>query len=86
MVWIRPVYGAVNGAYGLIAAALGIFTLPMDSGDLSMAGLKGALYSLPELFFCNIRKGSYNYVDDSADSEFKTLERSAPAFDRHVFP
>ena len=86
VVWIRPVYGAVNGAYGLIAAALGIFTLPMDSGDLSLAGLKGALYSLPELFFCNIRKGSYNYVDDSADSEFKTLERSAPAFDRHVFP
>ena len=86
VVWIRPVYGAVNGAYGLIAAALGIFTLPMDSGDLSMAGLKGALYSLPELFFFNIRKGSFNYADDPADSEIKTLERSAPAFDRHVLP
>jgi hypothetical protein len=86
VVWIRPVYGALNSAYGLIAAALGVFTLPMDGGDLSLAGLKGALYSLPELFFFNIRKGSFNYVDDSADSENKTLERSAPAFDRHVSP
>ncbi len=86
VVWIRPVYGALNGAYGLIAAALGIFTLPVDGGDLSLAGLKGTLYSLPELFFFNIRKGSYNYVDDPADSEIGTLERSAPAFARHVYP
>ncbi len=86
VVWIRPVYGAVNGAYGLIAAALGLFTLPMDGGNLSLLGLKGTLYSLPELFFFNIRKGSYNYVDDPEKSEIKTLERSAPAFDRHVYP
>jgi len=68
----------------LVTAALGIFTLPMDGGDLSLAGLKGALYSLPEFFFFNIRKGSFNYVDDSAEDE--ALERSAPAFDRHVSP
>ena len=86
VVWIRPVYGAINGAYGLVTAALGIFTLPLDGGDLSLAGLKGTLYSLPELFFFNIRKGSFNYVDDPADSETETLERSAPAFDRHVYP
>ena len=84
--WIRPVYGAFNGAYGLIAAALGIFILPMDGGDLSLAGLKGTLYSLPELFFFNIRKGSFNYVDDPARSGSETLERSAPAFDRRVYP
>ncbi len=86
VVWIRPLYGAINGAYGLIAAVLGIFTLPLDGGDLSLAGLKGTLYSLPELFFFNIRKGSFNYVDDPADSGTETLERSAPAFDRHVYP
>lgn len=86
VVWIRPVYGALNGTYGLITALLGIFTLPMDGGDLSLLGLKGALYSLPELFFFNIRKGSYNYVDDPANFEIRTLERSAPAFDRHVYP
>ena len=86
VVWIRPVYGAFNGAYGLLAAAMGIFTLPMDGGDLSLAGLKGALYSLPELFFFNIRKGSFNYVDEPGDSEIKTIERSTPAFDRNVSP
>ncbi len=86
VVWIRPVYGALNSAYGLVTAALGIFTLPLDNGNLSLAGLKGTLYSLPELFFFNIRKGSFNYVDDPADSEGETLERSAPAFDRHVSP
>jgi hypothetical protein len=86
VVWVRPLYGAINGAYGLITAALGVFTLPFDGGDLSLAGLKGALYSLPELFFFNIRKGSFNYVDDPMDSQTDTLERSAPAFDRHVSP
>ena len=71
VVWIRPVYGALNGVYGLITAALGIFTLPVDGGDLSLAGLKGAMYSLPELFFFNIRKGSYNYIDDQANFEIE---------------
>jgi len=86
VIWIRPAYGALNGAYGLVAAALGIFTLPVDGGDLSLAGLKGALYSLPELFFFNIRKGSFNYVDAPGDSQIETLERSGPAFDRQVHP
>ncbi len=86
VVWVRPLYGAINGAYGLITAALGVFTLPLDGGDLSLAGLKGTLYSLPELFFFNIRKGSFNYVDDPVDSQTDTLERSAPAFDRYVYP
>ena len=85
VVWIRPVYGAINAAYGLLAATFGIFTLPLDSGDF-VGGLEGTLYSLPEIFFFNIRKGSFNYVDDPADSEIETLERSAPAFDRRVSP
>ncbi len=86
VVWIRPVYGAINAVYGLLAATLGIFTLPTDSGDLFMEGLKGTMYSLPEIFFFNIRKGSFNYVDDPTDPEIETLERSAPAFDRYVSP
>ncbi len=86
VVWIRPVYGALNGAYGLITAALGIFTLPVDGGDLALAGLKGAMYSLPELFFFNIRKGSFNYVDDPTNFEIETQERSPPAFAPNVYP
>ncbi len=86
VVWIRPLYGAVNGAYGMITAALGLFTLPVDGGDLSLSGLRGALYSLPEFFFFNIRKGSFNYVAQPAHFEGEPLERSAPAYDRHVSP
>jgi hypothetical protein len=86
VVWIRPVYGTINAVYGLLAATLGIFTLPTDSGDLFLEGLKGTMYSLPEIFFFNIRKGSFNYVDDPTDPAIETLERSAPAFDRHVSP
>lgn len=86
VVWIRPLYGLINGAYGLITAALGVFTLPLDGGALSVSGLEGTLYSLPEIFFFNIRKGSFDYVDEHFGSETASLERSAPAFDRHVYP
>ncbi|MCG6881760.1 MAG: hypothetical protein LJE96_21765 [Deltaproteobacteria bacterium] len=86
VVWIRPLYGLINGAYGLITAALGVFTLPLDGGELSVSGLEGTLYSLPEIFFFNIRKGSFDYVDEHSGSETSSLERSAPAFDRHVYP
>ena len=86
VVWIRPAFGAINTVYGLLTAIAGIFTLPLDGGQLSLEGLKGCVYSLPEIFFFNIRKGSFNYVDDPADSQIKTLERSAPAFDRRVYP
>ena len=86
VVWIRPLYGLINGAYGLITAALGVFTLPLDGGDLSVSGLEGTLYSLPEIFFFNIRKGSFDYVDGHSGSETALLERSAPAFDRQVSP
>jgi len=84
--WIRPIYGALNAVYGMLAAGAGVFSMPMDGGGLISRGLKGALYSLPELVFCNIRKGSFNYVDDSADPEIDSVERSAPAFDRRVYP
>jgi len=67
VIWIRPVYGVINTLYGFLSATLGVFNLPLDGGDLSLEGLKGAMYSIPEIFFFNIRKGSFNYVDDSTD-------------------
>jgi hypothetical protein len=33
--------------------------LPLDRGELLTSGLKGAFFSLPELAFFNIRKGSF---------------------------
>jgi hypothetical protein len=58
----RPVFGAANLVAGVAASAVGLATAPFDRGTLLRAGLKGALFSLPELFFQNIRKGSFEYV------------------------
>lgn len=58
MIAIRPLLGAANLAMGLGVSAAGLFALPVDGGDLLRAGLKGMLFSLPELAFFNIRKGS----------------------------
>ncbi len=55
----RPLLGALNVVAGLGVAAAGLATLPVDGGRLLNAGLKGALFSLPELAFFNIRKGSF---------------------------
>jgi len=58
---LRPLLGAAN----LVAAAgeslLGIARLPFDRGATLRDGLAGALYSLPELAFANIRKGTLRY-------------------------
>jgi hypothetical protein len=55
----RPVLGALNLVAGLGVAAAGLAMLPVDHGNMLMAGLKGAMFSLPELAFFNIRKGSF---------------------------
>lgn len=55
----RPLFGLVNLATGLGAGAVGLVTWPVDRGDTLRAGVRGALFSLPELAFCNIRKGSF---------------------------
>ena len=59
---LRPLLGALNFVTGLGASAAGLFTLPIDKGDLLLAGLKGAIFSLPELVFFNIRKGSLPFA------------------------
>jgi hypothetical protein len=55
----RPIFGALNVIAGLGVAAAGLATLPLDRGALLTSGIKGALFSLPELAFFNIRKGSF---------------------------
>src|SRR5262249_16346672 len=55
----RPVLGVLNVVAGLGVAAAGLAMLPIDHGDLLKSGLRGVLFSLPELGFFNIRKGSF---------------------------
>lgn len=56
---LRPLFGAVNLSYGMVQAGAGLLTLPLDRGDRLFEGVRGALFSLPELAFFNIRKGSF---------------------------
>jgi hypothetical protein len=65
---IRPLLGAVNIVAGLGVSAAGLFALPVDGGDLLRAGLRGVLFSLPELAFFNIRKGSLMFAPRPRES------------------
>jgi len=69
VVVIRPVFGAVNLVTGVAASAVGLVTAPFDRGKRLRAGLRGAFFSLPELVFQNIRKGSFQYVGQAAATD-----------------
>jgi len=66
LVLTRPVFGAVNLITGMAASVVGLVTAPFDGGKILSAGVRGAVFSLPEVFFQNIRKGSFEYVDPRA--------------------
>jgi hypothetical protein len=55
----RPLAGGFNVAAGLAQSLSGLLALPWDGGENLLMGVKGVLISLPELFFFNIRKGSF---------------------------
>ena len=59
--WARPPLGALNLAWSALAGLGGILKLPVDGGEQLHHSYRGMLYSLPELLFCNIRKGTYGY-------------------------
>ncbi|MGH7790419.1 MAG: hypothetical protein ACRERC_26355, partial [Candidatus Binatia bacterium] len=63
---VRPLLGAANLLYGLGTSAVGLATWPGDAGARLGAGLRGMLYSLPELAFVNLRKGTMLWVDPAA--------------------
>jgi len=58
-IWLRPVAGVTNLAYGLGAAGVGVLAAPFDAGRQVRRGLLGAIMSVPELFFFQVRQGSY---------------------------
>ena len=66
LVLTRPVFGAVNLITGMAASVVGLVTAPFDGGKILSAGVRGAVFSLPEVLFQNIRKGSFVYVDPTA--------------------
>ena len=56
---LRPLEGVTNLCYAVLYGSVGILTLPFDGGERIHQGVRGMFYSLPELFFWNIRKGTY---------------------------
>lgn len=59
VVLLRPVYGIVNLGWGIGNFALGIFTSPFDKGKRITNGMNSVFFSLPEVVFFNIRKGTF---------------------------
>jgi hypothetical protein len=62
VVLLRPVYGAFNLVAGIGEMSLGLLRAPWDRGNTLWSGLKGAIFSLPELAFVNLRKGVLEYA------------------------
>ncbi len=60
-VWPRPLLGAANLLAGVGETAWGLLRLPVDGGRRLASGAEGLLFSLPELLFVNLRKGSMEY-------------------------
>ena len=60
---LRPIFGVTNLLWGAANGIGGLFTLPIDGGERFYQGLRGMFYSLPELFFSNIRKGTYGFAE-----------------------
>ena len=58
---LRPLFGAFNLAAGLAQSIYGVGRVPFDGGRTLRVGLAAAGYSLPELLFVNIRKGTLRY-------------------------
>jgi hypothetical protein len=58
----RPLFGAVNVAAGVGAGAVGLALAPFDGGRMLAAGVRGVVFSLPELAFVSLRKGSFDWV------------------------
>ncbi|MGH0035120.1 MAG: hypothetical protein ACQGVK_08820 [Myxococcota bacterium] len=61
---LRPVGGLINLSYGVGQAVAGLFTWPFDGGRRMVRGARGVFYSVPELFFVALRKGSYEYTEE----------------------
>jgi hypothetical protein len=65
---LRPVAGAANLGYGLVRGLGGLFAAPFDDGRELKAGWSGVLFSLPELLFCNVRKGTFRDVEPDEEN------------------
>lgn len=62
--YLRPVFGLVNVLAGSLQVTYGILSYPVTGGRDISPGFAGILDSLPEIFFFNIRKGTFIDTDE----------------------
>ncbi len=62
VLWLRPLYGCINIAYAGFNVAAGLVESPLDGARRLRRGFWGVVYSVPELFMSNIRKGTFVWV------------------------
>ncbi len=67
VVLTRPLCGVINLAYATGQGIVGVFTAAFDDGRRLRGALHGAIFSLPELVFGNVRKGTY--LEEGAGAE-----------------
>jgi hypothetical protein len=65
--WRRPLLGFANLGYAAGNGVLGLVAAPFDGARRLRAAGSGLWYSLPELAFFNIRKGTFDYVPARTD-------------------
>lgn len=66
---LRPPFGAFNLLVGAGSTLLGLAEMPFSGSQRLLSGLRGIMFSLPELFFINLRKGSIPYVEQNIEQQ-----------------
>ena len=75
----RPLFGACNIAAGISETTVGLLAAPFDRGHTLWSGIKGVVFSLPELAFLNLRKGTFEVPPDETPRTHLVLsDRPAP--------
>ena len=67
--WRRPLLGLANLGFAAGSGLLGVAAAPFDGASRARAAGSGLWYSVPELFFFNIRKGTFEYVPGAAPAD-----------------
>jgi hypothetical protein len=60
--WRRPLLGLANFGFAAGSLVPGLAAAPFDGARRARAAGSGLWYSVPELFFFNIRKGTFDWV------------------------
>ncbi len=63
---MRPLIGLTNLGYGVAASLFGLLEAPFDDGVGLRRGVQGIAMSIPELFFFQVRQGSYRVAPPGA--------------------